>query len=194
MEWYFQVPTILSVLLIAGPLIVEVTGYFWHRFVAHEGTLAPIVGRWAADAIRRPHWQHHEEEYPETNLRPASPYGDTYRSAGDWSWHVLAVLLIGLFIGLAVSGLMPLYIFFPLIIGGLVYAKFAVANFHKWFHLPRHPLHNYQWFQDLIKYHDIHHWEPSNYGIVFMFMDRLCGTFRSEFPLRKTDIFNGYRP
>jgi hypothetical protein len=65
----------------------------------------------------------------------------------------------------------------------------VVDYFHRAFHLPRHWLHSYQWFQKLMKRHDIHHWTRGNYGIVFFWMDWLGRTLRDDFPFEKENLF-----
>ena len=156
-----------------GPLVIEVAGYFWHRYVEHEGM--------AGKAVMQKHIQHHEVDYPTSELRPDTT---KYKNAKSWSWYVLTVILI-------VSALIILprpYSFFT-ILGGLVYAKFAVQYFHRAFHLPHHWLQNYTWFRNLTHLHDIHHYENANYGIVLFFMDRVFGTYTKEVPAKKKIVF-----
>lgn len=155
---------ILLCFLLIGPLVIEVAGYLWHRFVEHEGK--------AGKQVRLKHIQHHEADYPATNLRPNTK---KYQSAHSWSWYVLTVILIVL----ALIIIPRPYSFFA-IAGGLIYAKFVVSYFHKAFHLPHSWLQNYAWFRKLTRLHDIHHYRVANYGIVFFFMDRLFGTYKTR--------------
>lgn len=160
-------------LFIVGPLVIEVAGYLWHRYVEHEGK--------AGKKVQEKHVQHHEKDYPTTALRPDT---QKYKRAKSWSWYVLTVILIVL----ALVIIPRPYSYFA-IVGGLVYAKFIVSYFHKAFHLPHHWLHKYAWFRKLTELHDIHHYSVANYGIVFFFMDRLFGTYQQTMPKKKTQVF-----
>lgn len=159
--------------VLVGPLVIEVAGYFWHRFVEHEGV--------AGSTIQQQHIQHHQEDYPTNNLRPNSK---RYKHAKSWSWYVLTVILIGLALLI-----IPWPYSFATILGGLIYAKFVVSYFHRAFHLPHHWLHKYNWFRNLTKLHDIHHYQVANYGIVFFFMDRLFGTYKTSVSKKPNTVF-----
>jgi len=166
----------LWMFFVGGLVLVEVVGYIWHRTAEHLG----LVG----DGIRYRHWVHHELDYPTDNLRPKNVV--KYKSAGSWSWYVLALSVIGLaFI------LLPIRDAVPLTIGGALYAYFVVNYFHEAFHVDNHWLNRFEWFKRLVKLHDIHHWAACNYGIVFFGMDRLLGTLREETPTQKEEIFPG---
>ncbi len=163
----------LLCLFLLGPLVIEVAGYLWHRYIEHEGM--------AGKAVQVSHVRHHERDYPADDLRPDKV---KYTSAQSWSWYVLTVILIVL----ALIIIPRPYSFFT-IVGGLVYAKFVVSYFHKAFHLPHHWLQQYAWFKHLTKLHDIHHYRVANYGIVFFFMDRLFGTYTAQMPKKKSSTF-----
>lgn len=163
----------LTCFVLIGPLVIEVAGYLWHRFIEHEGK--------AGKAIQEKHVQHHEEDYPTHALRPDM---GTYKSAHSWSWYVLTVILIVM----ALVIIPRPYSYFA-ILGGLIYAKFVVSYFHKAFHVPHHWLQKYAWFRKLTELHDIHHYQVANYGIVFFFMDRLFGTYKQELPKKKSEVF-----
>lgn len=158
---------------VAGPLVIEVAGYLWHRFVEHNGVFG--------ETIRARHVVHHEKDYPVANLRPKR---QKYRTAKSWSWYVLALILM-----LAAYLLFPLRYSLPMIAGGLIYAKFVVSYFHKSFHKHHIWLQRYAWHHKLVKLHDIHHYAPVNYGINFFFMDRLFGTYRETKPAKPVNTF-----
>jgi len=106
--------------VIGGHVLVEVIGYFWHRTAEHGG--------WFGETVRYRHWVHHEEDYPVESLRPVGVSG--YKSAGSWSWYVLAavtVILIFVFV--------PLRDAIPLALGGLLYAWYGLNYFHSAFHI-----------------------------------------------------------
>lgn len=179
MSPYLQVLAAAALLIVGGPVLVELVGYFWHREAEHMGRLG--------DGIRYRHWVHHEREYPTDNLRPKGR--DTYRVAGSWSWFLLAGI-----IGSLVFIALPIRFAAPLTVGGMLYAWFVVNYFHRAFHIDKHWLNRFGWFRRLVRLHDIHHWEPGNYGIVFFAMDRLFGTYRAEFPPAKKSLFPGFKP
>ncbi len=163
---------------VGGPAFVEVIGYAWHRGAEHGG--------WMGQAIRHRHWVHHEQEYPTDNLRPK--HVTAYRSAGSWSWYLLAAVTISL-----AFLLLPLRIAGSLTLGGGLYAWFVVNYLHKAFHLDGHWLNRFGWFRNLVRLHDIHHWAACNYGILFFGMDRLFKTLREEFPAQKEILFPGLK-
>ena len=159
---------------VGAHVLDEVIGYLWHRAAEHNGMLG--------EAIRYRHWWHHMKDYPVEDLRPTGVA--EYKSAGSWSWYVLAVgtLLLAFFA-------LPLHDFVPLALGGIIYAWYGSNYFHSAFHIERHWLNRFQWFRRLVKRHDIHHWAPCNYGILFFWMDWLFGTLREDLPTAKENIF-----
>lgn len=166
----------VALFFVAGPLLVEIIGYVWHRFGEHEGKLGKRA--------QKEHYVHHEEAYPAENLRPMP--GDEYKNGKEWSWHILAwITLAILFL------IMPWQYALPFALGAILYAWYVVSYFHKAFHLANHPFQKYAWFRRLVKLHDIHHYGLYNYGIVFFFFDRMFGTLRTEFPAQKEDVFPG---
>lgn len=158
--------------MIAGPMVVEIVGYFWHRFLEHEGK--------AGEFIRYRHWLHHEQDYPTTNLRPSKKY----HKAGSWSWYVMALLLV-----VAAYILVPRPWSIIMIISGLIYAKFVTSAFHASFHKKNYWLNRYGWYKKLVKLHDIHHYKPVNFGINFFFMDKLFKTYSEKQPSATKIIF-----
>lgn len=170
----FDILRFLIYMIPCAIVLVEIEGYFWHRFIQHMGLLG--------DIFRRRHYRHHEKDYPETSLRP----GDLkeYKSAGQWDWYFVAAATI-----IIIFKIFPLRDAIPLTLGALIYAKYAVDYFHQVFHLPNHWLHKYQLFQNLMIYHDNHHYQRCNYGIILFFMDKLCGTFVEEVLRTKKDLF-----
>lgn len=163
-------PLILAAVM-AAPLVIEVAGYFWHRFVEHHGAFGPVF-------LFR-HWQHHEVEYPIDQLR--SPH---YRDANSWTWYVL---LTGIFS--AQFALLPWPLALAMSLSGFIYGWCVIGVVHSAFHVDGHWLNRFAWFRRLVRLHDIHHWTPANYGILFFGMDRLFGTLREDFPAAKEPIF-----
>jgi sterol desaturase/sphingolipid hydroxylase (fatty acid hydroxylase superfamily) len=158
--------------------LVEAVGYLWHRFAEHLG--------WMGNTIRYRHWVHHEMDYPIDNLRPA---GQTeYRRAGSWTWFVLGAVAAAL-----MFWLLPLWAAVPLASGVALYAWCVISYLHDSFHVQGHWLERFAWFRRIRRLHDIHHWQPCNYGILFFWMDRLFGTLLEDFPPRRENIFPGYR-
>ena len=173
---------VLSSLLlftVAAVALVETIGYSWHRFAEHYG--------WVGDTVRFRHWVHHERDYPVERLRPAD--AAKYRTAGSWTWFALGAVAAAL-----IFSLLPLAQALPLALGALVYAWGVISYLHGSFHVPGHRLERFAWFRRIRRLHDIHHWQPCNYGILFFGLDRLCGTLREDFPPARIDIFPGYRP
>jgi sterol desaturase/sphingolipid hydroxylase (fatty acid hydroxylase superfamily) len=161
--------------ILAGPVVVEVTGYFWHRWAEHNA----VFGK----HIQSYHIRHHEHDYPVEKLRPAGQ--NKYRSARSWGWYVLTVFLV-----LSTFLLVPRPYNFVMILSGLVYAKLVISYMHTRFHVRQHWLVRTKFFQRIQKLHDIHHYGPYNYGILFYFMDRIFGTYRSTFPKAKQNNFS----
>ncbi len=153
--------------------MVEVTGYFWHRWAEHNGVLGNLIQSY--------HIKHHEHDYPVKNLRPATK---KYQSARSWSWYLLTVFLV-----VSTYFLVPRPYNFIMIVSGLVYAKLVISYLHSRFHVTNHFLVHSKTFKDIRRLHDIHHWGPYNYGILFFFMDRLFGTYRGSFPAKKQPNF-----
>lgn len=164
MEWLIY----LTLFLIAGPLLVEFVGYFWHRWVEHR----EIFGK----NVSFRHYKHHEIQYPVNKLRTSGEYD----SADSWTWY--AVGIITTIIAFSVAPWMYALSFTA---GAWIYANYIVAKMHSAFHVNKHFLWKFKWFQKLVKLHDIHHYDNVNYGICFFFMDRLFGTYRDTFPIDK---------
>lgn len=157
-----------------GVIGVELGGYVWHRWAEHGGKLGQkVVSR---------HIKHHEKDYPYTKLRP---HKNKYQSAKSWSWYILGTILIILMYILVARPYS-----FIMIASGLIYAKFVVNYLHSRFHINNHWLAKNHRFQKIQKLHDIHHWGPYNYGILFYFLDRLFGTYNDNFPNKKLNNFN----
>lgn len=176
MVWYDY---LFSVLL--GIFTVEFVGYFWHRWVEHKEILGKQI------AFR--HYKHHEVQYPVNKLRN----GPGYESADSWTWQVVGGLTT---LTSFLVAPWPLALTFSLT--GWLYAWGIVANMHSLFHIRKHALWRFKWFQKLVKLHDIHHYDNCNYGICFFFMDRLFGTYRETFPRDengnriKMNVFQSY--
>ncbi len=156
---------------VVGPVGVEITGYVWHRFVEHHG--------WLGRVFTHRHWIHHEVAYPVQRLRAVQ-----YHDAHSWGWYVMMSGLLGVF-----YLLLPLPIAIAAGAGSLIYGWVVINYFHSAFHVRGHWLKRHAWFRRLTRLHDIHHFERANYGILFFGIDKLCGTFRAEFPHKKQDIF-----
>ena len=174
MEILLDVLRSLALFSVGAVLLVEAIGYFWHRCAEHAGALGNLV--------RYRHWVHHERDYPVHSLRPAGEAG--YRRAGAWTWFVL-----GGAAGALMFALLPLDWALPLAAGSFLYAWGVISCLHDAFHVRGHWLERFAWFRRIRRLHDIHHWQPGNYGILFFWMDAWCGTLREEFPPRRENIF-----
>ncbi len=159
--------------IFGGILAVETAGYFWHRYAEHNGVLGKLIQSY--------HIKHHEKDYPIKNLRPKSP---KYKKAGSWSWYILTVILV-----VSTYFLLPRPYNFIMIISGLIYAKLVISYLHSRFHVTDHFLAKLKVFKTIQRLHDIHHWGPYNYGILFFFMDRVFGTYKPSFPSKKQTNF-----
>lgn len=149
--------------VVAGPVIVEVVGYFWHRFAEHDGVFGQL--------LRERHIIHHESLYPLERL--LSPRNTPYLDAQSWTWYAVAgVVSVVLFF------LVPLPFFLTAFASGVVYGR-LIAYAHSAYHIAGHPLQRFGWFRRLNKLHFLHHYERANYGILFFAMDRLFGTYRT---------------
>lgn len=164
---------------LTAPIISESVGYAWHRTAEHAGYLG--------NKVRFRHWTHHEVHYPATALRPEHP--KKYKDAGSWTWYIVGVIATAI-----IFWLLPLHIGIPFIIVGWLYSVFLVEYFHRAFHVRGHWLHRFAWFNKLMLLHDVHHYGPYNYGIVFFWMDRLFGTFRTSMPSAQEERFPGFVP
>lgn len=154
-------------------MAVETTGYFWHRYAEHNGVLGKLIQSY--------HIRHHEKDYPIKNLRPKSLM---YKKAGSWSWYILTIILV-----VSTYLLLPRPYNFIMIVSGLIYAKLVISYLHSRFHVTNHFLANLKIFKTIQRLHDIHHWGPYNYGILFFFMDRAFGTYKPNFPQKKQPNF-----
>jgi sterol desaturase/sphingolipid hydroxylase (fatty acid hydroxylase superfamily) len=157
----------------AGLLVVEVAGYFWHRWVEHNAVFGHNIQSF--------HIRHHEHNYPVEKLRPAE---QKYKSARSWGWYALTAFLV---VGTLV--LVPRPYNFVMVLTGLVYAKFVINYMHTRFHVRQHWLARTRYFQHIQKLHDIHHFGPYNYGVLFYFMDRIFGTYNEHMPKHKVANF-----
>ncbi|MBP9686927.1 MAG: sterol desaturase family protein [Candidatus Doudnabacteria bacterium] len=166
-----------------GVPFVEFIGYWVHRLVFHHGVFG--------STLRRPHVQHHLEDYPPENLRPLP--GTSYKSAADPLWHVIGAVILTILLVLILSGTLSLSAGIALALGSTLYAKYVVSIMHMQFHLPQSRLRKLSWFQKLVHYHDVHHYARANYGIVFMGMDRVFGTFQKHLPPQTHNVFPGFK-
>ena len=157
--------THIGALLLAGPLLVEFVGYFWHRWVEHREVLGKNI------SFR--HYKHHEVQYPVNRLRTDGPYD----SADSWTWYV-----VGIASTIVSFSIMPWTYAIAFTSGAWVYAHYIVAPMHSAFHIKGHWLWRYKWFRKLVTLHDIHHFDNANYGICFFMMDKIFGTYRETFP------------
>lgn len=158
--WYIIEGTVL------GVLFVEFFGYWWHRAVEHRGVMGAF--------IQHRHVGHHERDYPLSGLRRPD-----YVSAWSWSWLVLAALVLALV--WVVGGLTGLWWdALAVTIGGCVWGFLFVSWFHDWYHVENFWMSRWNWFRVKTYNHDIHHMGPYNYGIIFLWFDRLFGTYRDS--------------
>ena len=167
--------------LLAIPF-VEFIGYWVHRLVFHHGVFG--------SKLRKPHVQHHLQDYPAANLRPLP--GTTYKSAADPLWHVIGAVILTILLLLMASNTISWAAGISVAVGAILYAKYVVSLMHMQFHIPHSKLQQYKWFGRLVTYHDVHHFACANYGIVFMGMDRLFGTFQKAIPTQAENIFPKY--
>lgn len=156
---------------VGGPLLVEVVGYIWHRYVEHKEMLGT--------GISHRHWQHHEIEYDIHHLRT-----EKYKDANSWTWYVLGAVTSCL--GFSV---LPVGYAVAIMAGGWLYAWGLVLQLHTAFHVEGHWLNRFKWFRNLVRAHDIHHYDNCNYGICFFFLDKLFGTYRADFPPERRNVF-----
>ena len=166
-EWIIYLGMFLGV----GPLAIEVAGYVWHRFVEHWGVLG--------EGLTFRHWMHHEVAYPADRLRT-----DIYDDARSWGWYVLLGVIGGGFFLVLPTGRA-----LAAALGATLYGWVVINLFHAAFHVRGHFWWRLAWFRRLARLHDIHHYAPANYGIMFFGIDRLCGTYRETFPRRDWTIF-----
>lgn len=164
-----------------GVPFVEFIGYWVHRLVFHHGVFG--------STLRRPHVQHHLEDYPPENLRPLP--GTEYKSAADPLWHVIGGVILTTLLILIITDVLSWTHGIALAAGSTLYAKYVVSLMHMQFHLPQSKLRTLPWFQKLVHYHDVHHFARANYGIVFMGMDRVFGTFQKQIPKHTENVFPG---
>lgn len=194
----------LLIWFVVGIPLVEFVGYLWHRFVEHNGMLG--------DRLRYPHYRHHELDYPAENLRPH----EDYKSAEDGGWYLLGVItfcIIGIFV---ILGFFPLRWALAMAIGAIAYARYVVSVFHDLYHVDdvtRIPTIRFQplprlirgvyirlsratWFQKKLErlayLHDLHHYARCNFGIVFFWLDRMFGTFRTDVAAIAINVFPGF--
>ena len=161
--------------IVAGPIVVEVLGYAWHRAAEHKG----IFG----NKVRHRHWVHHEVHYPLESLRGPIPYHD----AGGFTMYAAGVAL-----SVLALVFLPWLIVMPALIAAWIYAIMIGEYFHRAFHIREHWLQRFAWFRRLRLLHDIHHMGPYNYGIVLFWMDGLCGTLRDHPPGTPEERFPGF--
>lgn len=162
-----------------GIPFVEVLGYWVHRLVFHQGVLG--------SKLRRIHIHHHLVEYPPESLRPVNKI--EYSNAKDPLWHVIGAIVIVILLTLTAFGVLAWWQGLALIFGSVVYAKYVVSIMHQQYHLPDSRLNKYAHFKRLVVHHDAHHYVQANYGVVFIFMDKLFGTYRATVPAEAEDVF-----
>jgi sterol desaturase/sphingolipid hydroxylase (fatty acid hydroxylase superfamily) len=164
-----------------GVPFVEFLGYWVHRLIFHHGMLGAY--------FRKRHVKHHLEDYPIELLRPEHR---EYKSAADPLWHVIGGLILIILLVLIATNVLNAWQGGALALGSVLYAKYVVSWMHMQFHVVSSPLKHSTYFQKLVLFHDVHHYVRANYGIVFMGMDRVFGTFVREVPTRTENIFPDY--
>ena len=184
------------IVLVLGSLAVELFGYFWHRFVCHSGVLRSFL----EDVLRRRHFDHHENKYPDYSIRV-----NTYQSSCDISFRVLGGLL-------AISLILARMLDFvrsetaAVLAGALLLHAIVSIRLHSVYHLPSTQIERLLicrvavfkqallWLRD---FHDVHHIKNANYSLIFPIFDLLGGTFISPKKLRKLErecLFPGFDP
>lgn len=167
--------------MLLGIPLVEVLGYWVHRLIFHHGALGA--------KLRRIHIHHHLVEYPPESLRPDKL---KYANAQDPLWHVIGAIVMVILLILTGAGVLAWWQGLALVAGSIVYAKYVVSIMHQHFHLPHSSLGKYAHFRRLVVHHDAHHYVQANYGIVFIFMDKLFGTYQATVPTEAENIFPRY--
>lgn len=163
--------------MVVSILIVESSGYVWHRGVSHGGRF----GNW----LRFPHWVHHMIKYPTGKTRG----GEDYEEAGDWTFYLLYFLCCFTVGMLVPFGLLDWKNYPIMFVTASIWGYIGQSYFHTVYHISDHWLHRFQWFQRLITCHDIHHLGHWNYGITFFWFDRIAGTFKAELPTDESELF-----
>ena len=160
-------------------IMAEVSGYFWHKYVAHLGYLG--------DTIRITHYCHHEEIYPYNNIESVK-----YHTSHDsWPWLILYFLIMGIvYIVYKMKKINKSNFRFILIFGTL-YA-YMIDSTHASFHIKGHWLNNFAYYRKQKKVHYIHHFDNVNYGIIFPWFDMLFGTYKDKHKNIKFDVFDGF--
>lgn len=188
-------------LFLLGGIFSELSGYFWHKHVAHFGALKKIT---PYDFLRKRHVYHHEINY--NPKKDKSLISTPYRNACEITFNYLAVLLIMIFTAIAYIGYISWAVYSSFIGGAVVYGLLILAPFHKFYHLSDPVLrrklifrNKYSWkaFKWLQAYHEIHHYKNKNFSI-FVPVDIILGTYMPPIELmkqkkmKKENLFPGF--
>ena len=168
---YIGVPVVM---MLRGVLMLETSGYAYHRFCQHIGWM---TRRWSV--IRRNqriHWTHHMKIYP---------YGPEYQREAKYipaeegiglSWAAPFLLIAALLVVFMGANLGTLVF----ILSMAVFAKLVVDTAHSRFHETEHSLGGWRYFRWLSEIHILHHWDQRyNFTIWAPVMDILFGTYLS---------------
>jgi sterol desaturase/sphingolipid hydroxylase (fatty acid hydroxylase superfamily) len=172
-------------LLLSVIVVVEITGYFWHRYFSHIGYLG--------NTIRKAHYMHHEIHYPYTNMESIK-YKVLGLIEGDaWPWVILMSLLIGTIFTIFKLGYISLTN--SILMSGLVVLDVYFNSYiHVSYHEKDHWLNKYQWYRQNKHYHKLHHYYNCNYGISNFSTDYLFGSLVTQFDSnrKKENLFHGF--
>ncbi len=198
-------------IFVIGIISSEVLGYIWHRWVSHLGILKNVT---PYDFLRKRHARHHDIDYnPKITTKLVT---DSYISACEFSFNILALLVAGFLIMLVLMEYLSWWTFIAFAAGGISFGLIVISPFHTLYHLTDKALKKmklfqkkwvwkpFKWLQD---YHEAHHYYNCNYSIVLP-VDMLFGSYgtlfgsyfspakfrklKSKGELKKENIFPGF--
>lgn len=152
----------ILVTVIVAFFTVESIGFVVHR-LAHW----PKSGK-----LFRDHLHHHAHAYPPNRYQSLSYVGDLGKS--------FLPVFVPIFLGVNLLALVvvPWHIFLPFFAAS---ATFSLANnyMHDSFHLTKHWLRRFGWYDRMTRLHLVHHQNvKKNLGIYWFGLDRIFGSFR----------------
>lgn len=139
----------------------EFAGYAFHKFL-HTRLAGPL---------KKSHMAHHLDLYP-----PGRTLSEKYLSAGRNS-TLIPFLIAGFTLAGLAFWLTPLWFSLPLAVD-LIIVGFLNDQLHTHQHIKGSFLEKYEWFKQLRRNHDQHHFEMNtNFGIFTFWADRLAKTY-----------------
>lgn len=176
----------IFVTILLTALSVEIFGYFWHKFVAHNGL--------AGNTIRKTHYEHHEVYYPFDDME-----SDVYRVDGllkgdSWPWLIPVFMVVISVSWMRYKKYIGNLVYF-LIVGWVACHVLLISYIHDSYHVRNHWLNKYNWYRKNKHYHNLHHYYNCNYGISNYSMDYLFGTLITNYDKNRPmeDIFQGFK-